>query len=223
MKDYTISINHLAEFRNSTTNARKRIVAQQLKPDKFRVPWYQLTKSKLKKCLELKGDLQPVLDGIAELTTRKTETARQLTDKKVSIEALNRFIQMKLPTVFKDFDYLVIIPKQKSIIINGVKIIISPDLVIKGKVKGKVFYGAIKIHISKSKPFDFQQSKIVSRLVYEYLNNEIIEDDSMVLPEMCLCFDIFGERIVSADLSDSDCFDEILDMCSEVKSIWNAA
>lgn len=223
MNDYIISINQLANFRNSSEKARRRIIAQQLSPDKFRIPWYQLTKARVKKSLESKGDLQPIFDGIDILKKRNALTNRQKRDKQVSLEALERFVEMQLPKFINEIEYSTLKPNQKVIQIEGVSVVVSPDIIIKGTINGKTVYGAVKIHISKGKPFDFEQSKLVSHLIYQYLINEVADDSSEVIPEFCLSLDIFGNRITSADKNDKSIDEEIKVLCLEFKNLWKAA
>ncbi|PWE00007.1 hypothetical protein [Marinilabilia rubra] len=223
MKECKISINQFANFSKSTKKGKKGIITRQLSPDLFRVPWYQLTKAKVKKSLEYKGDLQPIFDGINILKNRIPDTDRKKRDRQVSLEALERFVELQIPHYFKQLDFEVIKPKEKNLQFENVNFIISPDLVIKGNYKGKTIYGGVKIHISKSKPFDLQQSKLVSHLIYEYLKNEVAEHPSQVLPEFCLSIDVFGNRIVSADETDKTIEEEIKALCSEIKDLWEAA
>lgn len=223
MKECKISINQFANFSKSTEKGKKRIIAQQLSPDRFRIAWYQLTKAKVKKSIEDKGDLQPIFDGINILKNRIPISDHQKWDRQVSLEALERFVELQIPHYFKQLDFEVIKPKEKTLQFEDVNFIISPDLVVNGNYKGKTIYGGVKIHISKGKPFDLQQSKLVSHLIYEYLKNEVAEHPSQVLPEFCLSIDIFGNRIVSADETDNTIKEEIKALCSELKELFEAA
>jgi hypothetical protein len=104
-KKFIISINQLADF-SSATNAKKRsIIRQQKEPNKFLVAWYQLPKSRIKKSIENNCDLDPILKGIEELKLRKPEKPRQVLDRQVSIEALSRFINLKLPSMLRNRAY----------------------------------------------------------------------------------------------------------------------
>lgn len=223
MSKYQISLNQLVEFRSATEKGKKRIISQQLNPDVFRVPWYQMSKARVKKSIELKGDLTPVYNGINTLMQRETKNKVQESKKRSSIDALERFVRIKLPHILNEIDYFVIKPKSKSIIISDVEVIVAPEVIIKGKLNGKCVMGAVKIHISKSKPFDLQKSKIVASTIFKYLEREIDEDGTIVLPELCFSLDIYGDRIVSAQDEYETTFQEVNTICNEIKHLWDAA
>jgi hypothetical protein len=223
MSKYIISINQMAEFSTATESVRKRIIKQQLNPSKVRVGYYQMPKARVKKSIQEKGDLQPVLNGIKTLMARKPETKYQERNRLVSIEAMERFVTMKLPSVLQEIDYEVIKPKKKSTDFSDVEVLVSPDLIIKGIFNGKTVIGALKIHISKHNPFDLQKSQLVSAGIYHFLNDEVVKEGEEILPELCLCLDVFGGRTVSAKDSYKSKYSEIIAICNEIKNMWDAA
>lgn len=218
-----LSINQLAEFSRSTEKGKLRIIKQQIVPNKFLVPWYQTTKSKIKKFFETKGDTQPILDGINQLMVKKPENNRQLIDKKVSIEALQKFIDFKLPTILNGIDYQIVKPKTKSVQISGLDVIVAPEVVVKGKLNGKTVWGGLKIHISKTKPFSYKESRCVAACVYKFINDVVAEEGDIVLPEMCFSLDVFGERLLSSKDGYEESMTDIIQICQEVLEIWPAA
>ncbi len=214
----------MAEFPVSTPKGKKRIIEQQKNPNPFLTQWYQLSKARVKKSLENNGSLDPVMDGITELMGRKPEKKRQLIDRDVSIQALTRYINFQLPKVFKELDYSIVKTRNKATYIENVKVTVAPDVIVKAQIDGKTVYGAIKIHISKNKPFSLQQSKIVATCVEEYLNNEIAEEGAVVRADLCYSYDIFAERMVSAHYSSrKSILRDIYSICDELKMIWDAA
>ncbi|WP_422359323.1 hypothetical protein [Reichenbachiella sp.] len=222
MGNYKISLNQLAEFYNATDAGKEKIVNQQMKPNPFLIPWYQLPKARLKKSLGDNGNLDPVIDALGILKSRVPKNRRQEIDRQVSIEALERFVEMQLPSIFKETEYEVIKPKRKSTIIGGVDVLVAPDLVIKSQIDGDVFYGGVKIHISKGKPFSIQQGKIVSDTILTYLTAEVIKPGEFVLPEACYCLDIFAGRIVPAKAEDHITSSEVRNICKKVKQVWDS-
>lgn len=223
MSKYTISVNPMAEFGRATELGKIRIVRQQITPNKIKISYYQLPRARFKKSIVKKGDLGPVLDGIEILMARKSSSSRQEKDRIVSIEALERFVAMKLPLFLEKIDYDVITPTKKSTNVLGVDVVVSPDIIIKGRLGDKIVVGAIKIHISKTKPFGLQEAQIVSSMIYKYLDKEIALEGEIVLPELCFCLDIFGGRIISAKDSPPQVFKDIERICYDIKTIWDAA
>lgn len=222
--NYKISVNQLADFSKATEAKKKRIIKQQKEPNKFMVSWYQLAKSRIKKTIEKNGDLEPVLLGIEELKQRKPEKQRQILDRMVSLEALKRFVNLKLPKLLKDVPHEIMKKvSSKSIIVNGVEIIISPDVIFKLKIKGITYYGAVKVHISKNNVFDNEQSSRISTLLHKYLKEVVVKENEEVLKELCLSIDVFGEKVISVPRNLPTTINEIESLCEEVKTVWNAA
>lgn len=219
-----ISINPLAEFAFASEAKRKTIIRNQKEPSIFKIPWYQLAKARMRLAIAKKGDLQPILDGIDELKNRRLTKVRQINDRKVSVEALERFLEMKLPSVLKDIDYEVIKKPKKSdarpLLVKGVEVIVSPDVIIKTTINGQSYLGAVKIHVAKTNTFESKQLKHIASATYMYLDHVIANDDTLVHPDLCLAYDIFGNRIVSAPQNISVGIREVEMLCQEVKEVW---
>ncbi|MCF7559356.1 hypothetical protein L3X39_01805 [Sabulilitoribacter multivorans] len=196
--NYVISINQLAAFSKATEAGKKRIIRQQKEPNKFLVAWYQFPKARIRKAIANNCDLEPVLKGIEELKLRKPEKPRQVLDREVSLEAMRRFINIKLPKLLKDVPHEIVKKvNTKSVIVNGVEIIVSPDVIYKLNIDGNTFIGAVKVHISKSNIFDNKQSRYISSLVYKYLKEVVIKENEEVLEELCLSIDVYSVKKLS--------------------------
>src|SRR5690606_22149936 len=118
-KSPQISVNQLAEYSSANENQRNRIIQQQKQPPAVLIAWYQLAKARMKKSIAEKGNLNPVLDGLKILNEKIIEKGtqgenRKKIDKQVSIEALERFIKLKLPNFIRDLEFQVIKPPTKS-------------------------------------------------------------------------------------------------------------
>lgn len=220
MTTYQISANQLAQFATATKAAKKRILKQQIIPNPFLIPWYQKAKGGIKKYLSNVADKTPLEDAITFLKKRIPENDRQKIDIRVSIEALEVMKKIRLPKILSEIKYEVLLNKKKSITINNVDIKLAPELIIKGKYKGEDVYGAIKIHICKGAPFDLNQSRYVSTLIYRYLKKEYNQSGERILPELCISLDVFGERVVSAPATQFKDLIVIKKICEEVKELW---
>ncbi|WP_303920925.1 hypothetical protein [Draconibacterium sediminis] len=219
MNEFLISLNQFADFTKATERGKARIVEQQLNPNPFKIIWYQLTKARIKKSIQHQGDLTPIYEALEILKNRTPTNPRQVSDKRISVEALNKFVKMKLPKVFRKNPYSIVTPPVKTTRVGDVIIRVAPDVVVKFEVDGKVFLGAIKIHVSKNKPFDYSQSLMISTILYKYLN-EIKKEDEFVDPNLCFSLDIFGDRIVSAPANIDVALSEVERNCEEIKAIW---
>ena len=219
-----ISINQLADFSTGTDSKKRRIIDQQKNPNQFKMAWYQLAKSSMKRVFINKGDFGVVNKAISTLKSRKPEKKRQIDDNRVSIEALQRFIKMKLPSYLNGIEYDIIKPpKQNSIFIDGLEIIVSPDVILKLQIEGTTYIGAIKIHISKSNAFNKNQQGLITAAIYSYLNKYIAKENEIVLNDLCLSLDIFGGGFAALPPNNDVTIELLKASCEEVKMIWNAA
>lgn len=224
MKEVRISLNQLADFSKASEAKKRSIIKQQKTPNPFKIPWYQLTRSRIRQAIKRNGDLAPVIEGIKELLERKPEKPRQVNDRIVSIEALRRFVNIKLPSLLRDVPHEVVKRvDSKSIFVQGVEVIVSPDVIFRMKIDNQIYLGAVKVHISKGNVFDNKQSRYVSSTIYKYLKEVVAKKGEIVHKELCLSIDVFGERVIHAPRNLSKAINEIEVICEEVKSLWSAA
>lgn len=220
MSKYYISINQFAEFSNANESSKKRILKQQKNPNKLLIPWYQRAKGAIRKYFVDVNDYSVIDKAIQILTEKIPSNNRQKIDRQVSIEALEELKRVKLPSILQHLDYEVITAIEKNLLINNVDIKVSPEVIIRAKYKGEVIYGAIKIHISKGKPFNLNQATYVATTMYQFLKKNVILDGEKVLPELCLCLDIFSGRLVPAPENITSEILKIKIICNEIKELW---
>lgn len=220
MSDYYISTNQLAEYSISTEASKKRILKQQKAPNKFLIPWYQKAKSATKKYLFNTSDTTPIDKAISELNLKIPTNNRQKIDKAVSIEALEELKKIKIPSTLKHLNYEIVNIDERSIMIDGVDVIVAPEIVIKAKRKNQIIYGGVKIHISKGKPFNMLQAQHVATTVYKLLETKIAKDNEQVVPELCFCLDVFSGNLVPPPSNINKEISKIKFLCNEIKSYW---
>lgn len=226
MSTVHISLNQFVEYTHSTTAGKKRILKNQKKPDGLLIPWYQLAKASLKKYLIDVNDISPISDGLDKLNSRsQVVTNRQKTDRDVSIEVLQRFVELQLSNLLGHLKYSAVkAPINKAkITFNGVQISLSPELIFSFKSNGKNVYGCIKIHISKTKPFNLQQCQYSSWLIAHYLDKNYTDSNSIVEPMFCLTIDVFSNRIVPASRDFRANVKTLKSVCEEIRENWISA
>ncbi|MEZ0007939.1 hypothetical protein ABH942_003325 [Flavobacterium sp. 28YEA47A] len=224
MRGYNISINQLADFSKSSEAQKRSIIKQQKVPNTFKTAWYQLAKARIKKVMANKGDIQPILDGIEVLKSKTLTKKRQIDDRTVSLDAMQRFISLQIPNLLKDYDYKVLKKvESKSIFIKGVEVIVSPDLIIEIEIEGKKYLGGVKTHISKGNKFDKKQQSYVATAIYKYLESEVAKNGQIALPDLCISIDVFGDGFVTSPENIDEKMKDIEVICEEVKKMWDAA
>lgn len=218
----TISINQLAEFSKATEKGKTRIIKQQIVPNPVLIPWYQLAKGRLKKSISDNWNLDPIYSGMEILKSRtQFENNRQLIDQKVSLEALESFLNTPAPRILHSIDYENFKPDTKNLTLGNLEIIVAPDVVFRAEIDGQKYLGGFKIHVCKSKPFDLKQSSLVATILWKYLEREVARNDEIVMPSLCFCYDIFSSRIVPGNEDSAVLLENIKMWGQEVIQIWD--
>lgn len=221
MKKYYISINQFAEFSSGTKSSKLRIVKQQQVPNKLLIPWYQKAKGAIKRFLFDVNDYTPIETAILQLDAKTPTNNRQKIDKQVSIEALELLKKIKLPKILKNVDYEVVSSEERDLIINNVDIRVAPEVIFRVRQKNDIIYGAIKVHVSKGKPFNLNQASFVATLIYQFLSKKVAGRGEFISPNLCFCLDVFAERFVSAPENISKVILDVKGLCKEIKNLWS--
>lgn len=225
MEKCIISINQYADFIKASDAKRLRIIRQQKKPNVFRIAYYQLAKARIRKTLKDNGSLIHINDALTKLSERVPKSKRQLSDKSVSIEALEKFLILKIPKILKNEQIEFLNPKifKNAIDVYGVSIIVSPEIIFKITIDNKEVLGGIKLHVSKSNSFDSEQQQIIASGICNYLEKNVANEDQIVLPEFCISLDIFGNGFISNSSAKKNLINSYKKECKEIIKIWDAA
>lgn len=212
-----ISANQLAKYSSASQAVKSSILKQQIKPNKFLIPWYQSAKGSIKKFLREPKDLKPLLDGIKKVKLKTPENSRQIIDKEVSLQALETVINLPIANILALDNYEVVKIDVPIFTVEGVEISVSPEVIFKAKVKGKTVYGGMKFHIAKNDKFDFRQCKLIATVLYKYISSKFHNE---VDPKLCFCVDVFSERIIFADQKPTAEIYWLKEICTEIRANW---
>lgn len=220
-----LSVNPLAEFIYASDRRKQGIIKGQKKPNPVIVSWYRTAKSVMAKHYMYPSDTSIIEEGLKRLKETRPETKWQSSNKQGSIELLERFIKMKVPLFFKEQEIEFLKPKAKSVMLYGVEIVTSPEIMFRIKKEGIWYYGAVKFHTSKSGKFDRKKSKVVSTVLKMFLNGYLKDFDpkGKVNEDYCLCVDVFNEIITNAVEKSGKTELEINGACKEVIRLWDVA
>lgn len=222
--EYKISVNPLVDFSKGSESKKRRIIRDQKDPSIFRIGWYQTSRACIKKSLVNKGEKEFLIEGINRLKNKIAKKPQQIVNRKVSIDAMRRFLGFKIPSVFKNHNLEIIKEKNiKSTFINNVEITVSPDIIFLIEHEGNRYIGAVKLHLSSRNIFDSKQSRIIATILNKYLNELSYKYNAEVLPELCLSIDVFGSTSISAPKDFVKSIKEIEVICEEIKSLWKVA
>jgi hypothetical protein len=188
------------------------------------IPWYQKAKAAIKIYFKNLRDYSPIYKAIDAIEKEATPMKNwSKTNQKVSKEALKKMMLIRLPRLLTNIKYEIVTSSARSILIGGVDIKAAPEIIIKAQINDEIVYGAVKIHISKSDPFNSQQAELVSTVLYQFLKSKVAQRNEIVLPELCLCLDVFAGRIVGADKAHfPSILNQVKSICQEINTLWAA-
>lgn len=196
--DVTCSLNQFAAFFEASESVQNGIVKGQKFPPKKKFFYYQTSNASISKSILL-NDTKPLYDGIKKLKNTSPIGKQKLSNKVSSIEAIESFLKMKLPGSFIMLEKEKLKYKNQLLNVFGVWVKISPNVVFITEIKGESVIGAVKLHSAKSSPFNKMRMKVVSFLLKKFLDRIVKEKgDLTVLPNLCICIDVFDKTYVTA-------------------------
>ena len=216
---YPVTVNQFAKFSEGSESVKKGIVKNKKIPPEKSFFWYQTPTAQIPKYVA-DGNIRHLFDGIQRLKDSKPTGKHKINNKRLSIKAIEEFQKTVLPLDFRNLKKEVRKPKEKVINWLGVAIKITPDLVFTAEVDGQKIIGGIKLHFKSTKPFTRLQERIVAYLLQQYLEKTVAQDGEIVLPEFCLCIDVFGNHVTSAPVGTNIPKKEINLACKEYADLW---
>lgn len=220
------TINQFLTFGlNLTDNQKTKLVKGQLpKKDgdkKSFTPWFSRALGPIKRSLE-NHDKSPIYAKLSELRAFEFDDSKrnERADVSGSIEALDKFLNAQMPEPFNHVRKTRVQIKNKSVVLNGVKIKVMPDLVFTTKIGGVSFVGAVKILLRKGKPLGPSQMKLGAHILHQYVveNEGAIEGE--VKRELCVFIDVFHDRVVVAPDRMSAPQVKLRTICNQFSDLW---
>lgn len=217
-KNPRISINKLAEYLEANSARRKKIVHDAKYPENYIVTRYKDARDTIKKYIIGGGDEDIILEKLDQLTEIKPDTDFQEQDLKLSIEALELFLDFDISALvgceIHEYD------ENKFIKVSGVEISVNPDLIVKKKIGKIVNVGSIKIHISKSNPLNSNSQKIVGVMLHNYINDYVLKKGEVANEKLNLSFDIFQNTFEYCPSAIKVRLRQIEAACEEINLWW---
>ncbi len=217
-----ISINKLAEYLDSEALRRRRIIEEQKEPLEFIVTRYKEAKKAMIDFIKSGYDENIIDKAIEKLKEKKCVSDFEKNDRKTSIQALESFLEIRFPDIILDFK--IIKPTKKyNLKIKDLQVNINPDLLIKGKYRGKNMVGGIKIHVSKTHPLTEENRKNVATMIHRIIEEKEINKADMETANLnfCISIDVFNSELDTAPKSYKRRRKNIEFACDEISLIWD--
>lgn len=216
------SLNKLAEYEEANAARRVTLIEQQKNPANFIAARYVDVRTTLTDFhLFHYGDDEFLVQAIDELSIKSVSTTWQESDRDKSVSALNKFLEMDDKPSLENFTFEPYTGKEKYIEIEGVRISVNPDVILRGKVRGKEKIGALKFNVSESGSLTEMGQKYVATLLQAFLNEYCVKEGESVSPKHCISIDIFSQSHSSAPKSCKRLMKNIVASCQEINLRWN--
>jgi hypothetical protein len=229
-----ISVNKLADYLSTASTSKRRSILREQKFPKdseIKVVYYNEAKQPIKKCFatsaftfdSISKAIRKLRAEIDELNLNQPETVEEigkhkskLQRKESCLEVLDIFLEnIDMLDKYKTNDFSSTIPNG-AVEINGVKISVDPDVIIKGSYRGKSYTGALKLYFSKSNKLTTDMGKTISSVVYEHLKGFHPDANN----KHCFVYDVVNSKIHFASLSYAKKIKEIQEACEDIAILW---
>jgi len=116
------------------------------------------------------------------------------------MELLNKYLNMTIPLEYRELKKTVLQPVTTSLLYNNIEIKVKAELVFRTTdSNGSTIIGACKYNNAKTEPHLTPKGmSIVSALLYMYLEKHVAKEGEIVVPELCMCLDVFQGKFRTA-------------------------
>lgn len=225
---YTCTIRELAKFPDATERQKWNIVNGFVNAPTRRSFWHQMSEKAIRKSLIGNGDHRPLYEELGRLKALGPYTGEDEKNKeanrKLCITDIDRYLKLEFPLKFRKHPRTEIKPAKGDIRYLdylGIRIRISPDYIFRTQVEGQAVVGAVRLRMTKGKKFKLSQHRIISYLLYKYLEKHVAGPDENVDPDLCYCIDVYAEKVVPAPTGTDVPSKILIEICKEFAAIWD--
>jgi hypothetical protein len=223
VKQPRISVNKLAEYMVSKAARQRKLLKDRKYPDEdFSIGMYH--REAVEAVSRYLASDQLSTDGIDNQIAiiKQQEPAsigaqRRLTS---NIEAMERFLGMLDDFDFKDAEPELGAHSPPKLTFHGVEISVRPEIILRGKLKGKKVVGGVKLHFPKGFEMTTETAGYVSAATQEYCKRHIAGDDEVVYHEYCQVFDVGSGQVFAGVKATKARLKDIEDTCQNIAAIW---
>jgi hypothetical protein len=220
-----LTVNKLGEYITASPSRKRRILQQLKYPQKSGYgtpPEYNIARQAIKEYF-VNGFEESYIDDAMEELNNKTPNndwhSAIIGSAILALETVRDYDYSN----YSDWTFREYKGSNPKMNIKGVEISVNPDLIIEGSSRGQDYIGAFKIHISKSGKLTEEGGKYVSAVVYKFVEDEIIPDESDPVKEkFCLSFDVFTNSLVECPKNVVRRWDDIEAECQNIMAIWDS-
>lgn len=221
----TISANQLAEYLLAAPAKRQTIIKNAKYAPTAIVARYKKAKEAI--CEYLSSEIRDkriLYDAELQLYGIESSTsAWSKDDARLSIEAIKEFYSVLGNSQLVSLNFKKLDQKLTPLVINGVTIKVTLDLLSHQKNKHGDRIGGVLFQVSKtvtSSTAREEHGRNVATLIW-LLVNEKLSDKGFPEKNLCIAFDVFGKHVWTTPTSYKRRIQNIEAACSEIKMFWN--
>ncbi|MBE7443536.1 MAG: hypothetical protein HS119_13900 [Flavobacteriales bacterium] len=218
---YRILVNDFPKFDLGTNGNKNSIIGKYMRPSEGGYPWYsECYKGFIKHMISNK--IEDVLLSQIKIKNSKPVDRNGPTNKRLSLDLIEKYLKINLPLGFLKFDKNQIKPKLGYFVYEGIEIKVNPELIFEGMDKnGNKTIGAVKFNMNKTKPHLSKQGRlIVATLLRNYLEFHYLPKGYIVDPKLCICVDVYGSNYEIAPSGSDVPFKAMQRIATEIKILW---
>ncbi len=225
VKDPKMPINKLGEWLSATNTRRETLLRQQKfpKPGGGAGSHYESACRAIVKYLTTGCDPEVLIAASQQIERRKAETDQAKTKKADNLAAIQHFMRLaeeiRLPDGCEAISGLPNEFTQAVHQIEGVKVNIRPEVLLRFNVKRKPKIGVIKLHFSRNYAFDEQSAKPTAALL-EYCLRRSFEKTDDVHSAACMLIDVFAGEVTFAPNAYISTMNEVKASCRTIAAMW---
>lgn len=212
-----ISVNKLAEYLDAPARRRHAIIRDQKYPSDFQVIWYERASSVIVDFLcerITEGDVVAAVEQMKRVVPTSDSEATKLKNNALALE---RFLDGYAAL---DFDGLRVVAARNTapkIEISGVEVSVRPELILKGRYRGKDVGGAVKLYFAKDTPLSDEGGLCLSSLVYFHIEQFHKRKPSRRHSQV---LDVFAGHAFEAPTATTARLRNIEAACAEIRDRW---
>ena len=217
-----ISLSQLAEYLTASPSRRKSIISEVANPKPFIVQTYNAASAAISSdIVSGKSDGSKIAEALSDLNLKLTSQIQdwQKQHVKLCIETLDRFEAIKPKLNLAGWD--VIEPKAGpgSIFIGGLRVVVSPEAILRKQDGNIIKIGGLKFYFSKSKKLSKERALYLGAIIDWYCEMRLAsygEADH----KCSMIVDLPGNNIVHAPKAKIRNRNDIEAACEEIADRW---
>jgi hypothetical protein len=167
-------------------------------------------------------DKHQLIDTIEDLEGQPTRSKWHAQDQLLSVEALDRFLDVQLP--LDTWQVRRCPGNPPKLDVGGVQVSVRPDLLVRGIDRnGASWFGAVKVHLSKGFALNDVAAQYSATALHQWAEQHLATPATPANPRACLVIDVFAQAVWTAPRAHRRRRAHLEAACEEIALRWDVA